>query len=124
MQGRGYTMKTIIAGSRGITDYQLVAAAVDESGFDVTVVVSGGAKGVDGLGERWALEHGVPIVRVLPDWRRYGRGAGLVRNAEMVDGAEALVALWDGKSRGTANVVAVASRKGLRVFVKCVAAAR
>jgi len=115
-------MKTIIAGSRGITDYQLVAAAVAESGFDVTVVVSGGAKGVDSLGERWALEHGVPVERVLPDWRRYGRGAGLVRNAEMIDGADALVALWDGASRGTAHVIRMARKRGLSVHVKLLAA--
>jgi len=115
-------MKTIIAGSRGITDYQLVAAAVAESGFDVTVVVSGGAKGVDGLGERWALDHDVPFVRFLPDWRRYGRGAGLVRNTQMIDGADALVALWDGASRGTAHVIRMARARGLSVHVKRLAA--
>ena len=60
-------MKTIIAGSRDLTDYNLVKLAVEESGFEIAEVVSGGARGVDRLGERWAKEHGVPIKRFIPE---------------------------------------------------------
>jgi len=113
-------MKIIIAGSRGITDYEVVEAAVAESGFAATVVVSGGADGVDALGERWALEHGLHVVRFPARWKYYGRRAGVIRNLEMVRFADALVAVWDGQSKGTGHTIREARKRGLLVHVKSV----
>ena len=110
-------MKTIIAGSRSVTDLDLVADAVRASGFDITEVVSGGAPGVDSLGEQWAEQHGIPVTRFPADWKRYGRRAGPIRNTEMAEYAEALIAVWDGRSRGTKNMIQLARQRGLRVFV-------
>lgn len=110
-------MKVIIAGSRTITDYQDVWNAVKESRFGFTEVVSGGASGVDQLGERWAHEHGVPVKRFIPQWVKYGRGAGPRRNEEMARYADALVAVWDGKSNGTKNMIDVAKHYKLKVYV-------
>jgi hypothetical protein len=111
-------MRTILAGSRGLTDPVLLESAISESGFDITLVVSGGARGVDSLGEEWARENGIPVERYKPDWKRFGKGAGVMRNSDLMSKAEALVALWDGKSIGTRDVVRKAQEAGLRVFVK------
>lgn len=110
-------MKTIIAGSRGINDYSIVLEAIEHSGFEITEVVSGTARGVDKLGERYAVENVIPITRFVPDWNKYGKRAGFLRNAEMGDYAEALVAVWDGESRGTKQMIDYATKKGLKVFV-------
>lgn len=110
-------MRTIIAGSRGITDYQAVCDAVIESGFDITVAVSGTARGVDQLGERWARGHGVPVDRFPAQWDRDGKSAGYKRNVVMAILSDALIALWDGKSRGTKHMIDEAKRRGLRVYV-------
>lgn len=110
-------MKTIIAGSRTIEDYGVVEAAVEASGFDITEVVSGCARGVDRLGERWAETHQLPIARFPADWKHYGRRAGPIRNNEMVGYAQALIAVWDGTSNGTHHIINAARREGRRVFV-------
>lgn len=121
-------MKTIIAGSREITDYSVVCAAIQASGFTITEVVSGRARGVDLLGERWAAEHKIPI-RVFPaDWRKHGKAAGPIRNGEMAryvsngDGGQAII-VWDGVSRGSADMARQAKENGLNVFVYRVDAA-
>jgi hypothetical protein len=112
-------MRVIIAGSRNITDYAFVQEAVRESGFDITEVVSGGAKGVDLLGERYAEENNINIKRFIPDWSQ-GKSAGIKRNMQMGDYAEALIACWDGDSRGTKHMIEYAGRNGLSVYVKYV----
>lgn len=112
-------MKTIIAGSRDIGNYMLVRQAVALSGFkdQITEVVSGGARGIDRLGERYAKEEGIPYVVFTPEWEIYGKRAGILRNAEMADYADALIAIWDGESRGTKHMIDDARKKGLKVFV-------
>jgi predicted Rossmann fold nucleotide-binding protein DprA/Smf involved in DNA uptake len=87
------------------------------SKFDITEVISGAASGVDGLGERWAKENGVPVSQYRADWKKYSRRAGPIRNQRMATVADALVAVWDGQSRGTANMIAIALRRGLKVYV-------
>ena len=111
-------MNVIVAGSRTITDIKVVACAIEESGFEVSEVVSGAARGVDSLGEEWAKSKAIPVRRFPADWNGKGKGAGFIRNAEMADYADALVAVWDGKSRGTANMIEQAKRKGIKVYVK------
>jgi predicted Rossmann fold nucleotide-binding protein DprA/Smf involved in DNA uptake len=110
-------MKTIIAGTRSMTELAVVAEAVLASGFPITEVVSGGAPGIDSLGERWAEKNGIPVTRFQADWKRYGRRAGPIRNTEMAGYADAVIAVWDGRSRGTRNIIQLARRKGLRVYV-------
>ncbi len=111
------TVKTIIAGSRGVDRYQEVSIAVAASGFEITEVVSGGARGVDKLGECWAEQHKIPIKQFLPDWNANGKAAGHIRNRQMGDYADALIAIWDGESRGTKGMIDYAKAKGLKVFV-------
>ena len=99
-------MKVIIAGSRSITNYQHVYQAWLNSKFDLTEIVSGGARGVDSLGEELAKELDIPVKRFIPHWREYGKKAGILRNVEMAEYADALIAVWDGRSKGTAHMIA------------------
>lgn len=110
-------MKTIIAGSRGIEDFDVVAEAVRLSGFAIREVVSGGARGVDRLGELWAARAELPCKVFPADWNKHGRAAGPIRNREMANYADSLVAVWDGKSRGTRDMIEVMKQRGMRVFV-------
>lgn len=109
-------MKVIVAGSRGISDPLLVANAIRNSGFNITGIVSGGARGVDRVGERWAEVHNIQITRFLPDWNR-GKAAGIIRNCQMGDYADALVAIWDGESKGTKHMIDYMRKLGKPVFV-------
>lgn len=110
-------MKVIIAGSRTITDPKILAEAITASGFEITEVVSGGAQGVDTLGECWASDNGRKVTCFPAKWKIHGRSAGPIRNGQMAEYAEALIAIWDGKSRGTQNMIVQAKCLGLKVYV-------
>jgi len=111
-------MKTIIAGGRTITDYSLVLSAIGESEFEITEVVSGMAPGVDTLAIQYSREHNLPLKEFHADWNQYRRAAGPIRNREMAEYGEALIAIWDGESRGTKNMIEEATKRGLKVYVK------
>lgn len=110
-------MRVIIAGSRSITDYETVKQAIKDSGFDISLLVCGTAKGVDTLGEDWAIENHIPIEYHPADWRRYGMAAGPIRNRWMAESADALIAIWDGQSVGTASMIYLAQKRNLKIFV-------
>lgn len=89
-------MKIAVVGSRGLQ--------VDIAGFipeGATEIISGGARGVDALAEAYARKAGLPLRVFLPDTRLLGKMAYFVRNDQIVDAADVVVAIWDGKSRGT-----------------------
>lgn len=109
--------RTIIAGSRGITDLSRIVAACSACGWTISEVVSGAARGVDKLGEQWAYLHGVPVRSFPADWDRLGKTAGRTRNSEMARYADALVAVWDGHSPGTRHMIEQALFYGLHVYV-------
>jgi YspA, cpYpsA-related SLOG family len=110
-------MKTIIAGSRTVESYDDIIRAIEAAGWRPTLVISGTARGADRLGERWARENNVPLRQMPADWDRYGKRAGYLRNSAMLEHADALIALWDGQSRGTRHMIETAKDKGLVVFV-------
>ncbi len=104
-------MKVIIAGSRTFDNYDLLcetmAHLLDDGlarGREIEIVC-GGAKGADALGARWAKEFNYPIKYFLADWNKYGKAAGIIRNKQMGDYADYLIAFWDGKSRGTKHMI-------------------
>lgn len=111
-------MKVIIAGGREVTDYNLVIQAISECSFEITEIVSGGARGVDTMAIRYAEENGFKVKIFMAEWHNHGKAAGPIRNALMAKYADALVALWDGKSKGTKNMIEQAVKHGLRVYVK------
>ena len=119
-------MKIVIAGSRTITDMKVLIKVLSLCGYKITEqdeIVSGGARGVDTLGEIYAKQAGIKVTIFKPDWDKYGKVAGLMRNKEMAKyasehyGYGALIAFWDGKSRGTDNMINNAIASELKVFV-------
>ena len=111
-------MKVIIAGGRDYHNYEVLVEAIKDSQLQISTVVSGGANGVDALGERYAEEMNLQLNVYHADWETNGRAAGPIRNRKMAENAEALIALWDGKSKGTKNMIETAEKKGLIVYVK------
>lgn len=114
-------MRTIIAGSRNLKfSTEFVFELINKSGFAFATsrVVSGGAPGIDGIGEIWALASGIPFDRYKPDYKRYPpKVAPIMRNKEMADNADALIAIWNGKSRGTKNMIDEAKARNLKIHV-------
>lgn len=113
------TMKVIIAGSRTIHDFNLILEVIEKSGFkdQITEIVSGFAKGVDKLGAWYGEKHGIPVTPFLPDWTSHGKAAGPIRNRQMAEYADALIAVWDGESPGTANMIEEAKKRSLKLYI-------
>lgn len=111
-------MRIIVAGSRDVTENEVRTAlyACEWIGF-VSAVISGTARGADTFGERWAQENSIDVIRFPADWEKYGKRAGPIRNEVMAKNAEGLVAVWDGKSRGTRSMIDLAAKYGLRIMV-------
>ena len=113
--------KVIVAGCRDFADYELLKEKCDfylqnQKPEDI-VIVSDHASGADALGERYAQERGYETEVYPADWKTNGRAAGPIRNAQMASVAHALIAFWDGKSRGTKNMIDTATKRGLKVAV-------
>jgi hypothetical protein len=105
-------MKTIIAGGRRYIPCAQDYATLDS--LDITTVVSGGASGADQLGEEWAATRGVPLMRFVAEWDKYGKAAGPIRNREMAKYAEAVVLFRGGA--GTKNMKQEALKAGLKIL--------
>lgn len=112
-------LRTIIAGSRTITDPAMLDAALIAWGWCtfITAVVCGEAPGADTLGRQWADQRDIPVLSFPADWKAHGKAAGPIRNEQMADSADALLALWDGQSKGTAHMITTARRYGIKVYV-------
>lgn len=117
-------IRIIIAGGRDFSNYPKLKAHVDKFLETITcpvTIVSGGARGADTLGEQYARECGYPVKRFPANWDKYGKSAGPKRNEEMaLYAAEehgVLVAFWDGKSRGTKDMIDRATEYKLEVQV-------
>lgn len=114
--------RIIIAGSREFDNYNLLKEKCDYylsslmKLFEI-IIVSGHASGADALGERYAKERGLQTELYPADWTAHGKAAGPIRNAEMAQNADIMIAFWDGKSRGTKNMIDVAKKRGLNVRV-------
>lgn len=132
-------MKVIVAGSREIgtyywdpdlphhinlerrvakieADYAIVERAIRESGFEINEVASGTARGVDRLGERWAAEHRIPVAPFPADWK-IGKNAGILRNAQMAEYAEAAIVIILNGSRGSTHMANTMKSHGKPVYI-------
>lgn len=100
------TKRVIIAGSRTYRGgVEGIERAVKASGFDCEVVICGCALGADSAGHMWAHENGRKVECFPADWKKLGKGAGIIRNGQMAEVADALIAIWDGGSRGTKDMI-------------------
>ena len=112
-------MKVIIAGSRDFNDYNRLRSVCDymlQNQTDIEIV-SGKAEGADTLGEDYAREKNFKLKPFPADWDTFGKSAGYRRNEQMAKYADALIAFWDGKSRGTGHMIDLAKKYNLKVKV-------
>lgn len=112
-------MKVIIAGSRDFSDYEKLKEVCDymlSRQTDVEIV-SGAARGADILGEQYAKEKGHSLKQFPAEWDKFGKRAGYLRNEDMAKYSDALIAFWDGKSKGTEHMISLAKKYNLKVKI-------
>ena len=108
-------MKIAVAGSRHYTDYEEAVEYIDRCIHNLAkdeevIILSGGCRGADALGEQYAKKHGYDIVRFPALWNKYGRAAGIVRSKEIANTADVIICFWDGKSTGTRFLIEYANK--------------
>lgn len=106
-------MKLAIVGSRNL----IVCNLGDYIPAGVTEILTGGARGIDTCARDYARQNGIRITEFFPDYRRFGRGAPLRRNRELIAEADEVLAIWDGVSSGTASSIHTAEKAGKKVTV-------
>ena len=104
-------MKLLIAGSRSIKEYDVMKYISD----DVSLIICGGAEGVDFLAEQAADKLKISKLVLRPEYKKYGKAAPLIRNKEMVEIADEVLVIWDGKSRGAKFTAKYAKQTHKRV---------
>lgn len=113
-------MKIIIAGGRSFKDYELLKRELDEYLGIMPgdhSIISGCARGADSLGEQYAKENNLPLIKMPADWKTHGKSAGYIRNSDMAKIADAVVVFWDGKSKGTKHMIDIAKKLALKVKI-------
>ncbi len=102
-------MKLVVSGSRTINNYSFVKDAIIQivKKFDISTIIHGAARGVDTLADKAARELGLGVEKYPANWSKYGRSAGMIRNREMAERADILLAIWDGFSPGTAGMIEI-----------------
>ncbi|MFC1884652.1 DUF2493 domain-containing protein [Thermodesulfobacteriota bacterium] len=108
-------MKTAVIGNRDFNDYEKLKQALSQ--FKISVLVSGGAKGADTLAERYADEHGIEKEIIKPDYKSFGKSAIFIRNREIVEKCERLIAFWNGKPGGTEYTIKHADKKNKEITI-------
>ena len=114
-------MNIAIIGSRGFYDYIILENTLlefisIEKPSDIKIV-SGGAIGADSLGKQFAIKHNLHHIEFLPDWKKFGRGAGIRRNTTIIENSDIVFAFWDMKSKGKNDSINKAIKMGKRVEI-------
>jgi len=121
-------MKLAVVGSRDFDDYELVARTIGthfyyminyiHSGIDNdNEIISGGARGADKVGKQYALNCGLIYIEFPAEWNKHGKSAGFIRNQQIVNACDVVLAFWDGKSKGTENTIALAKKAKKPTFI-------
>jgi len=117
------TNRIVICGTRDFNDAQLLYSTIDAliKNAESSEIVTGGCRGADKIGECYAQNNNIPLKVFPADWGKYGRAAGPIRNKQMLDYAlkekATVIAFWDGKSRGTLNMINIAKKSKADVYV-------
>ena len=109
-------MKLAVVGSRTFNNYAFLEETLDHLG-KIDLIISGGAEGADTLAEQYAINRKIPTKIHWPDWEKYGKAAGPIRNADIIRDCDEVVAFWDGHSRGTQSSVKLAGEMGKPVCI-------
>ncbi len=109
--------RVVIAGCRDYTDYDNAKKYIDYYLINIReenniIIISGGAKGTDAMGERYAKENGLKVEKYPADWGKYGKSAGPKRNEQMARVCDFVICFWDGKSKGTKSMIESAKKYG------------
>lgn len=110
-------MKVIVAGGRDFEDYERVVVVLEKLLTRQDTILSGTAAGADRLGERFARSHALTLEEYPADWNAHKKAAGVIRNQQMAQAADCLIAFWDGKSKGTKHMIEAATRSNLEVHI-------
>jgi len=108
-------MKVAVIGSRTFENYTKLESVLDQ--YDISEIISGGARGADSLAELYALNKNIPVKIFKADWSKYGKAAGFIRNKDIIDNCDIVIAFWDGKSKGTQHSINLAKKQGKTVEV-------
>lgn len=110
-------MRVAIVGSRNYKNYQEFLTLLDEPKIVPTHIVSGGAEGADTMAAKFARGAAIPITIYFPNWTKHGKPAGMIRNKQIIDDCEVLIAFPSPKSVGTRNTISLAEAKGIPTHV-------
>ena len=108
-------MKVGVIGSSTFNDYEKLKEVLNK--LNISLLVSGGANGADKLGERYANENNIPTKIFLPDWEKYGKRAGFIRNSDIINESELVVAFWDGFSKGCEDSLKKAEKLNKKILI-------
>lgn len=118
---RSEMFRVVVAGSRNFQDKKLLFLKLDHflqnKNPDEIEIISGTARGADMMGEEYAQVRGLKIKRFPAEWKKFGKGAGYIRNEQMAAYADALVAFWDGHSVGTQHMISICRKKNIPIRV-------
>lgn len=117
--------KIVIAGCRDYENYEEAKQYIEFCIKNIRekyelVFISGGCRGADNLGEKFARENGFEVKKYSANWEKYGRAAGPIRNEEMANDCDYVICFWDGKSKGTKSMIELAKEKGKKVKIKMI----
>ncbi|MBR6510109.1 MAG: DUF2493 domain-containing protein [Clostridia bacterium] len=119
------TKRVVIAGCRDYENYKQAKEFIDICLSNVRkeneiIIVSGGAKGADAIGERYAKENGFAVEKYPADWEKYGKSAGPIRNKQMAEISDYVICFWDEKSKGTKSMIDYAKKLNKPIKIKIV----
>ena len=103
-------MKLAIIGSRDFNDLTKLNNELEPYLSRIEMVVSGGAKGADKMGEEWAKRNNIKTLIFLAEWNKFGKSAGFIRNEDIIKNCDEVIAFWDGMSKGTKHSISLAEK--------------
>lgn len=113
-----------IIGSRIFEDYilakNILLEIISENNLIINKIISGGANGSDKIAEKFAEEFNIDIEVIKPDWKKYGRSAGPIRNSDIIKNSDFIVAFWNGKSKGTLDSINKAKKLNKELIIKLI----
>lgn len=112
-------MKLAIVGSRGYNGWDKFSKILNIiiKKYNIKTIVSGGAKGADSLARRYAKTYNIELIEYLPDWDKYGKSAGFIRNSTIWNNSDMGIAFWDGVSKGTEHSFSIAKKQNKKLFI-------
>ena len=103
-------IKLAIIGGRDFNNYELLENTLESYKAKISLIVSGAARGADSLGERWAIDNNIKTLIFPADWETHGKRAGFIRNEDIIKNCDAVIAFWDGNSKGTSHSLSLANK--------------